>query len=169
MRMRLDNFPYTIYCDALITSTILYLPLFLLTFMHYGNEGNYYVLKVDDEENLFEVLEKFVKAERISSAVILAGIGMLRDFELGYFDGKEYHKKKYATPHELVSMKGTIADGILHIHASLANEKHELIGGHLFSATTCILNEIFIQRLEKVKLGRVKNQKTGLMELVIHQ
>lgn len=137
--------------------------------MQYANEGNYYVLKVEDGENLFESLEKFMKTEAISSGVILAGIGMLMEFELGYFDGKDYHKEKYKNPHELVSMKGTIADGILHIHASLANERYELIGGHLFSATTFILNEIFIQKLEKVKMRRVKNQKTGLMELVIRQ
>ncbi|MCX8173646.1 MAG: DUF296 domain-containing protein [Thermoplasmata archaeon] len=137
--------------------------------MYYAKEGSYYVLKIEDGENLFDVLEKFVKAEHVSSGVILAGIGMLKDFELGYFDGKEYHRKKYSAPHELVSMKGTVADSLPHIHAALANEKHELLGGHLFSATTCILNEIFIQKLEKINLGRVKNQKTGLMELVIHQ
>ncbi|MEM3444798.1 MAG: DUF296 domain-containing protein [Thermoplasmata archaeon] len=137
--------------------------------MQYAKEGNYFVLKAEDGENLFEVLESFIRAEQVNSGVILAGIGMLRDFELGYFDGNEYHRKKYRKPHELVSIKGTIADGVLHLHAALANEKHELIGGHLFKATTCILNEIFIQKLEKVKLARVKNEKTGLMEMVIRQ
>ncbi|MGB9636704.1 MAG: PPC domain-containing DNA-binding protein [Thermoplasmata archaeon] len=137
--------------------------------MMFVRENNWYVVKVEDGEDLFQCMEKFIREEKLASGVILMGIGMLRDFELGYFNGREYVKKRYEKPHELVSLKGTVAGYMLHLHAALANEKHEIIGGHLFSAKTCILNEIFIQRLMEISLNRIKNEKTGLMELVIRQ
>jgi len=137
--------------------------------MQYAKDGANIVLKVDDGEDLFGCLETLIRTEKIHSGILLMGIGMLKDFELGYFNGKEYIKEKYAVPHELVSLKGSIANGTIHIHAALANERHTLIGGHLFSARASVLNEILIMKLENMKLTRVKNEKTGLMELFIHQ
>jgi len=42
-----------------------------------------------------------------------------------------------------------------------------VVGGHLFRAKACVVNEICIERFEAIRLNRVPNPKTGLNELEI--
>ncbi|MDO9538042.1 MAG: DNA-binding protein [Thermoplasmata archaeon] len=128
------------------------------------------ILKLDDGEELFESLRNAIQKFNIKSGFVQAGIGMLKDIEIGYFDGHKYHTKHLEKPHELVSLQGSIStkdEIIIHLHCSLAGENHELIGGHLISGKVCIVNEILIKKFENVLLGRVLNPSTGLKELTV--
>jgi predicted DNA-binding protein with PD1-like motif len=127
------------------------------------------ILKLDDGEDLMECLKKAILDFKISSAFITIGIGMLKDAEIGYFNGKTYEKKHLDIPHEMISLQGSIStlnETIIHLHVGLANENHQIVGGHLFSAKACVLNEIFIKKVD-VTLGRKLNSETGLKELYI--
>lgn len=138
--------------------------------MKSNEEKNLIVAKLDDGEDLFESIREIIKKHSISSAVVLSGIGMLRDFVLGYFDGKEYQKKRFESPCELLSLQGSITtegETIIHLHTSLADESRNVIGGHLFEAEVCSLNELVIQKLDDVALSRKSNPLTGLKELDI--
>ncbi len=123
-----------------------------LIFVRFDNGDNFY-------DSLYSVIEKY----SIDTGVILSGMGMLRDFEIGWFNGKEYEKTKVETPHELVAMTGNIEkkDGkpFAHIHVALAGPDKKLVGGHLFSAIVNVTNEIFIYKIDGFKLERV--QKGG--------
>ncbi len=126
------------------------------------------VAKLDDGEDLFESLEGLVKKHDINSGLVVSGIGMLRNFVLGYFDGKHYQKKEFKTPCELISLQGSIStqgETVIHLHVSLADESGEVIGGHLFQAEVCSLNEIVIRRLEEIALRRRLDEATGLKML----
>lgn len=117
-----------------------------------------------------ENLRTAIKHYRITSGFVVAGIGMLRNTEIGYFTSSGYEKKRLDMPHELVSLQGSIStkgEVIIHLHCSLANEKHDLVGGHLFGATVCVLNEILIKKTDNIVLGRNLNSETGLKELDI--
>lgn len=118
-----------------------------------------------------EELREAIKQFHITSGFVIMGIGMLKNIEIGYFTGKTYNKKLLDIPHELVSLHGSIStkgEVVIHLHCSLANEKHELVGGHLMCATVCVLNEILIKRTENIALGRHLNPETGLKELFIN-
>ncbi len=132
-------------------------------------KGNILMVRLEDGEDLMSSLEKALKANDVSSGIILTGIGMLRDFEIGYYDGKEYRRKKIETPHELVALHGSIAsepEGMrFHIHTALANPEHRIIGGHLFKATVGVVNEISILVLDNIGLVRNRDERTGLMLL----
>jgi len=72
--------------------------------------------------------------------------------------------------HELVALHGSIStknEVVIHLHCALANQDHEIIGGHLKSAKVCVINEILIKKLADVELGRSLNPATGLKELFI--
>lgn len=117
----------------------------------------------DFYESLYSVVEKYA----IDSGVILSGMGMLRDFEIGWFNGDEYEKTVVETPHELVALTGNIGkkDGkpFAHIHVALAGPEKKLVGGHLFGATVNVTNEIFIYKMNGIKLERVqKGEFNGL-------
>ncbi len=129
-------------------------------------DGNILVIRLDDGEDLFSSIEGVLSANEITSGIVLTGIGMLRDFEIGYYDGKEYHKERIKEAHELIALHGSIASmGLapsLHLHAALADRNHRIIGGHLFGGKVAVVNEISIAILDSVKLGRSREERTGL-------
>jgi len=134
--------------------------------MQFKTESNLVIVKLDDGEDFFESMEKIVKKCSIESGIVLSGIGQLKNFELGYFDGKKYVRKTFEKPMELVSMHGSIAESF-HIHCALADEKQRIYGGHLFKGVVGVVNEIVILKLSKIKLKRVLDKKTGLKTLKI--
>jgi predicted DNA-binding protein with PD1-like motif len=126
------------------------------------------VAKLDDGEDLFKSLEGLVQKHDISSGLVVSGIGMLRDFVLGYFDGTEYQRKEFKVPCELISLQGSIStegETVIHLHTSLADENNRMIGGHLFKAEVCSLNEIVIRKLNEISLRRKLDSETGLKML----
>ena len=142
--------------------------------MLFGKESSILVIKLDEGENLHSSIEQALGQNMIKSGIILGGVGMVTDFKLGYYDGKEYITEEYKEPHELLTLQGSVAHAgqgkiLLHIHCTVANRSHQVFGGHLISATVKYMNEIFILRMVDVELGRRKNERTGLMELEIHK
>jgi predicted DNA-binding protein with PD1-like motif len=134
--------------------------------MQSAREGNTVVVKLDDGEDLFASLDEVARKEGVTSGTIVAGIGMLRDAEIGFFDGNEYQNMTVEGPVELLSLLGSIA-GSVHIHCILGMPDHSAIGGHLMRATVAVLNEITIQAFDEVVLDRALNPTSGLNEMTI--
>lgn len=104
----------------------------------------------------------------MESGAVLWGIGMLQDFEIGFFGPTGYAKTIVSERHELLALHGSISirgDPPLHLHVSLGRPDHTAIGGHLFRAKTAVINEIQIERFETIHLNRRFNEKTGLREV----
>jgi hypothetical protein len=138
-------------------------------------DGDVVVVRLHDGEDFHGALLAALDRVGLRHGVVLTGLGMLRDFELGWFDvgSRQYMKRTFATPHELVSLSGTVAvtddaeaRTMPHLHAALAGHAHAVVGGHLFRATTAVLNEVAVMRLE-TPLRRRLNPATGLMELAL--
>ncbi len=141
-----------------------------MVIMKSGEDKSLIVVKLDDGEDLFESLSIIIEKYEIESGIVLTGIGMLRNFVLGYFDGQVYQKKEFKDAWELVSLQGSITtekETVIHLHASLAEESNNVVGGHLFQAEVCTLNEIVLRKLNDLTLIRKENPITGLKELNI--
>ena len=134
--------------------------------MKFRKDGNLLMVVLEDGEDLFAGLKGALRANNVPSGLVLTGIGMLKDFEIGYYDGKEYQKKRFEDAHELVAMHGSIAhvglEPSLHIHAALANDGHEIMGGHLFGGKVCVINEISVLVPNNLKFTRSLDERTGL-------
>ncbi len=132
-------------------------------------EGSTVLIKLDDGEDLIERLTEALYLLKVKHGVILTGIGMLKDFEIGYYNGTEYEKEFHEEPHELVAMHGSIAwvDGRhdLHIHVGLAGKDRHLIGGHLLKAKACVLNEISILATRSIEITRKHDEASGLRQM----
>lgn len=104
----------------------------------------------------------------VEPGVIVNGVGMLRDLELGYWDGEKYVIEKIPEPVELLSLQGNIGkkDGetIVHAHVTVAKKGGAAYGGHILQATVHNTVEAFIYKLEKIRLVR-KMEETGLAGL----
>jgi len=124
-------------------------------------EENLIFVRFDTNDDFFESLYSVVEKYSMNAGVILSGMGMLKDFEIGWFNTEKdvYEKTKIETPHELVALTGNIArkEGkpFAHIHVALAGPDKKLVGGHLFSAKVNITNEIFIYKVDSMKFERV--------------
>jgi len=124
------------------------------------------MLRLDDGQDLVETLAAFAGREEIRAAAVVFGIGMFRRATVGYWDGSEYRRKELTVPHEVVGLHGSIAraDGqpSLHLHAALAGPDHALVGGHLFSATIGVLQEMLIETFPGRSFGRAMSESFGL-------
>jgi len=135
-------------------------------------DGSTIIAKLDDGEDLFRSLRSIARTHSIVNGVVLFGIGQLRYFELGYFDGTTYQRKVINEPYELVGLHGTLTPNLdppMHLHAALSKDDFTIIGGHLFKATVATLNELCIQRLSAIQMGRELDMKTGLRKLTVRQ
>ena len=122
------------------------------------------VVRMVDGEDLIAGLTDLM----VESAIVVCGIGMLREIELGYWDGERYEKHRLDPPVELVSLQGTIArfgDGrVVHLHACVARRDGSTSGGHLFAGTVHNTAEIALSLSRGIVLER-ETEETGLTGL----
>lgn len=109
------------------------------------------VIRFDVGEELPDALAEWCSREKIRSAAVVAGIGMLRDIEIGRYDGKEYHRKAVADSSEILSLQGNVSmkegEPFVHLHVTLADEELHARGGHLFSGTVSMTIELVLLEL----------------------
>ena len=137
-----------------------------------SNEKNGIVIaRLFDGEDFYSALKAACEKHKVESGIFLFGLGMLRNFELGYFKKKgDYTPKKFKTPHELICISGNVIkqdeEFLFHIHASLANEKKNVVGGHLLKGTVHVTNELAIIKTG-IKLKRKIEEIIGLKGLYL--
>ena len=126
--------------------------------------GQDLVMRLMDGEELISSLQGM----SVDSAVLLNGVGMLRDLELGYWNGSSYDVQQITEPVELLSLQGNFArkgdELIVHCHATIAKHGAASFGGHVLRATVHNTAEIYVRTLIGITLER-KMEETGLAGL----
>ena len=97
------------------------------------------ILRFKYDTDLLAGLEKMVKLEHIQNAVILAGAGSVRGYQVHQVSNrtlpsKNMFVKNPTAPADLIGMNGYIMDGRIHAHITLANPE-KVFGGHLEPGT----------------------------------
>jgi len=122
------------------------------------------IVRMLDGENLVENLLSI----DVTAAVIVGGIGMVREARLAYWNGTEYEEHEVAEPTELLAMQGNLAlrDGerVAHCHLTLARRDGTVVGGHLVAATVANTVELVLTIPEGIRLKR-KPEPSGLVGL----
>lgn len=98
------------------------------------------VLRFKYDTDLLAGLEKMVTQEKIRNAVILAGAGSVRGYQVHQvsnrtFPSKNVFVKDATAPADLIAMNGYVIAGKVHAHVTLANPDHAF-GGHLEPGTS---------------------------------
>ncbi|MEW6687121.1 MAG: DUF296 domain-containing protein [Candidatus Edwardsbacteria bacterium] len=143
---------------------------------------NLIIVRLFPEEDLLKELEGVCQKHRVITAIVIGGIGMLKDVELRYFkqtcplrqDAKptvrkgEYSSMQFEESLELISLSGNISkqeNGYnLHLHAGLAAQGKQMVGGHLGRAKVAVTAEIALLK-SKIKIVRREEKTTGLLGL----
>ena len=109
------------------------------------------VIRFDIGEEFPKTLADWCGRERIRSAAVVAGIGMLKDIEIGRYDGREYEKELISPSSEILSLQGNVSmkegEPFVHLHVILADEDMNARGGHLFSGTVSMTIELALLEL----------------------
>ncbi len=118
--------------------------------METSRKGPVVLLRLNHDEDIVASIEKAVERERYTM-LVMTGLGMIHQFELGYFDEGRYLSKFFKEPHELLSLQGTVSsegEPRIHLHATVSTTKHRALGGHLIRGRAWMSNEIGLVRLE---------------------
>lgn len=124
--------------------------------METAERGPVLMLRLGHGEDILEMIKSAVRNES-STMAIVSGLGMLHEFELGYFDRGTYITRFFPEPHELLSMQGSVAstgDPRVHVHVTVADKKHVASGGHLLRGKVWMSNEIAMLRLDGLRSQR---------------
>ena len=97
------------------------------------------VLRFKYQADLLAGIEKMVKEQKIRNAVILAGAGSVRNYQVHSVTNRTFPSKNTfvqdpSAPADIVSMNGYVIDGRVHAHLTMANPDHAF-GGHLEPGT----------------------------------
>jgi predicted DNA-binding protein with PD1-like motif len=104
-----------------------------------GNFTRVVTLRFKYDVDLLAAMEKMVKQEKIKNAVILAGAGSVRGYQVHQVSNRTFPSKNMfvadpTAPADLIGMNGYVINGKIHAHMTLANPDHAF-GGHLEPGT----------------------------------
>jgi hypothetical protein len=139
--------------------------------MQSKENNNLVFLRLFPDEDIYEELKKACESHEVETAVILSGLGQLKDFQLGYFKEKgNYLPQDFKFPCELLSLTGNISkqeSGYeFHLHAVLSDDNKNAVGGHLIKGKVAITNEIVLLKTD-LKVRREVEEETGLKGLFL--
>ena len=129
---------------------------------------NNYVFRLTKSQDLKKEIESFVKEKNIEAGIIKCAVGCVYEVNFRLAEAKEvFHKK---ANYEIVSIMGTVSVNGCHIHASFADNKGNVIGGHLKDG--CLVDtaaEICIESFNNYVFDRRFDEKTGYKELIVNK
>ncbi len=142
--------------------------------MKYKKITNGYVIRLFAGEKVLEVLTKFCVEKDIRNGT-LEGIGAVSAATIGYYDlaQKKYHFTQFdQVIYELVSLTGNIAlvdeAPFLHIHASIADQKLQMFGGHVQEMVVGVTVEVILTKFDG-SIVRELDEKIGLKLLQLDE
>ena len=134
--------------------------------MDYRQYGNTYMVRIDLGEEIVESLKKLCGDEQILLGRVEA-IGAADHAVIGVYDlaKKEYYPETIDEFMEIASLNGSITamDGkpYIHLHATLADQRHGIHGGHVLEMRVGATCEMFITVLDG-KVNRQKDEGLGI-------
>lgn len=132
--------------------------------MQYKKFGDTYMVRIDLNEDIIESLKRLCEEASIRVGRVEA-IGAANRAVLGVYDltKKEYYPEEINEFAEITSLNGNITamEGkpYIHLHATLADQRHNLHGGHVLEMRVGATCEMFVTVLD----GEVTRQKEAAL------
>ena len=100
-----------------------------------GRFDRVFVFRFKYQADLLAGMEELVRKHRIRNAVILSGIGSVRNYHIHAvsnrsFPSQNIYTKDTETPADIISINGYVIDGRVHAHLTMADSE-KAFGGHL--------------------------------------
>ena len=134
--------------------------------MQYRQFGDTYMLRIDCGEEILQSLKQMCEQEGIRLAQVSA-IGAVDHAIVGVFDllEKRYHQEETNEFMEIASLSGSVTgmngQPYIHLHVTMADQKHILHGGHAIELRVGATCEMFVRILDG-QVTREKNEELGI-------
>ena len=121
--------------------------------MDYRKFGSTYMLRIDVGEEIIESLKAVCAREGIRLAQVSA-IGAADKASVGVYDlaEKRYHREDLEGFMEIANLSGSVTEmngePYIHLHATLADQRNVVHGGHVISMRVGATCEMFVQVLD---------------------
>ena len=121
-----------------------------------------YILSIAPNEEIIEMIAKFVKEQKIKSGYVL-GLGAIKSARLGHYcvPKKKYTERKIKKPLEMTNLTGIISSDKIHIHATFVSAMFKAYGGHLVRAVVSAACELVVVETMQ-EIDRKYNKEIGL-------
>lgn len=125
-----------------------------------------FTVRIDKGEEVMEQLMKLCIRENITLAQVDA-IGAAEQAEIGVYDlaTHSYHAETLNGFMEITNLSGSVTamDGkpYIHLHATLADQKHTVHGGHVLKMQIGATCEMFVRVIDGA-VGRKKDEQLGI-------
>lgn len=127
-----------------------------------------FAIRLKKGTDLKEEIAKICLENNINTAIVLSAVGCVDKAKIRL--AKAINYLEVEEDFEIVSLNGTISNGIPHLHISLADEIGNVIGGHLCNGT--IVNttvELVLGVLEEYESRRIYDDSTGYDEITFRK
>lgn len=134
--------------------------------MQYRQFGNIFMVRLDLGEDVIAQLKKLCEEEQIRLGKVEA-IGAVDRAVIGVYDleKKAYYPEEIGEFMEITSLLGNITsmDGkpYIHLHATLADQRHAVHAGHVLEMRVGATCELFITVLDG-KVARTRDEGMGI-------
>ena len=134
--------------------------------MQYRKSGNTWTVRLDLGEDIIAQLKKLCEDEGIRLGRVEA-IGATDRAVIGVYDleKKEYYPEEINEFMEITSLNGNITamDGkpYFHLHATLADQRHAVHGGHVVEMRVGATCEMFIT-VPEGEISRTRDEALGI-------
>ena len=134
--------------------------------MQYRQLGDTYMLRIDCGEEILQSLKQMCEQEGIRLAQVSA-IGAVDHAVVGVYDlqEKRYHQEETNEFMEIASLSGSVTgmngQPYIHLHVTMADQKHILHGGHAIELRVGATCEMFVRILDG-QVTREKNEELGI-------
>lgn len=125
-----------------------------------------FALRLKSNQNLKESLKIFVVEQDIKAGFVLTATGSLKKATIRF--ANQNISAVLTEKFEIISLNGTLATEVIHLHIAIADQSGKMLGGHLDNG--CIIYttaEIVIGTSNEFNFGRTIDDQTGYKKLEI--
>ena len=121
--------------------------------MQFKQDGNTFIIYIEQDEYIMETLTQFCKSKDIVNAQI-SGIGAIKEIDLGVYDleNKIYIRQFFNNLWELTSFQGNVIlkenEPFVHAHITVSDHDLNVKGGHLFESKVGAVGEFILRKIE---------------------
>ncbi len=125
-----------------------------------------YTFRLKPGQDLFDVIEAFVRENGIEAGCVLSSVGSLTHATLRLANRTSYNE--YEGRFEIVSLNGTVSLHGSHLHLAISDGDGQTIGGHLVSGCKIYTTaEMVLAGFDDVIYKRAFAEDSGYEELSV--
>ncbi|HUN81081.1 MAG TPA: PPC domain-containing DNA-binding protein, partial [Phycisphaerae bacterium] len=131
-----------------------------------AQSARYHVMRLSPGADLRKEIEAYASQHKVHAGSIVTCVGSLSQAGLRLAGKSE--SRLWKKDFEITSLVGTVGDGGVHLHISVADDAGNALGGHVVDG--CIVRttaEIVLAQFDDLSFDRAIDPATGYRELTI--